>query len=113
MLTNPDIWHNFTNLKSDLQVDDRIRVKFKILLDGYRKMLDQSLSKSKDLGDMLRLLPGVVVQKPISIEVMVDLYRIEPDLLDRLVKSPIEALKKDASTKKYTLDKYMFGFLQD
>ena len=113
MLTNPDIWHNFTNLKSDLQVDDRIRVKFKILLDGYRKMLDQSLSKSKDLGDILRLLPGVVVQNPISIEAMSDLYKIKPDLLDRLVKSPIEALKKDASTKKYTLDKYMFGFLQD
>ena len=110
MLTNPNSWHDYANLKSDR--DDRIRVKIKILLDGYRTMLDQSLSKSKDLGDMLRLLPGVVVQKPISIEVMVDLYRIEPDLLDRHVKSPFELLKK-SGYGSYTLDEYLSGFLQD
>ena len=83
MLTNPNSWHDYANLKSD---HDRIRVKIKILLDGYRTMLDQSLSKSKDLGDMLRFLPGVVVQNPISMKGMADLYRIKPDLLDCLIK---------------------------
>ena len=31
--------------------------KLKMLLDAYRKMLDQSYYKSKDIGDMLKLLP--------------------------------------------------------
>ena len=60
---------------SDLD-ETEIRAKFKILFDGYRKMLDQLLSKSKDLGDMLRSLPGVVVQKHMSMHGMADLYRI-------------------------------------
>ena len=96
MLTNP-------NLKSDLEA----------LLDEYRKMLDQSLSKSKDLGDILRLLPGVVVQNEINREAMVALYRIEPELLDRLVKSPIGLLKMKNFAKKYTSDEYLSNFLQD
>jgi hypothetical protein len=69
--------------------NDGIGTKFMILLDHdrYRKMFDQSLSKSKDLGDMLRFLPGVVVQKQMSMQgIMADLYRIEPDLLERLIK---------------------------
>ena len=96
MLTNP-------NLKSDLEA----------LLDEYRKMLDQSLSKSKDLGDILRLLPGVVVQNEINREAMVALYRIEPELLDRLIKSPIGLLKMKNFAKKYTSDEYLSNFLQD
>ena len=40
-------------------------------------MFDQSFSKSKDLGDMLRFLPGVVVQKHMSMQGMADLYRIK------------------------------------
>ena len=75
-------------------------------------MLDQSLSKSKDLDDILTLLPGVVVQNSISLEVMLDLYRIEPDLLDCLIKSPIKALKNTHSDT-YTLDEYLSSFLQD
>ena len=75
-------------------------------------MLDQSLSKFKDLGDMRRLLPGVVVQYEISVQGMANLYGIEPDLLDRLIKSPIEPLK-NASSNTYTLDEYLSGFLQD
>ena len=104
MLTNP----YYTNLNPGL--DDR---NFKILFDGYRKMLDQSLSKSKDLGDMLRFLPGVVVQNPISMKGMADLYRIKPDLLDRLIKPPIEALKIMGHSYEYGLDDYLSGFLQD
>jgi hypothetical protein len=111
MLTNPNSWNSWHDYaKSDL--GDGIRVKFKILFDGYRKMLDHSLSKSKDLGDILRLLPGVVVQNSISIEVMLDLYRIKPGLLDRLIKSPIKAIKT-AHSYTYTLDEYLSSFLQD
>ena len=76
-------------------------------------MLDQALSKSKDLGDMLRFLPGVLVQNPISIEGMADLYGIKLDLLDRLVQSPIEPLKMKGSSYEYTLDGYLSRFLQD
>ena len=107
MLTNSKSLHDYADLKSVLDV------KFFFLLDGYRKMFDQSLFKSKDLGDMLRLLPGVVVQNPISIEAMVDLYGIKLDLLDRLVHSPIEPLKRKGSSNEYTLDEYLSGFLRD
>ena len=81
----PNPW--FYPAQSD--VDDQIRAKFKILFDGYRKMLDQSISKSKDLDDMLRFLPGVVVQKGMTMQGMVALYRIKPDLLEHLIKSTI------------------------
>ena len=99
-------------MTSTLDLDDTLGVKFKILLDGYRKMFDRSLSKSRDLGDILRLLPGVVVQNEIGMQAMADLYGIEPDLLDRLVKSPIEPLK-NSSSDTYTLDEYLSRFLQD
>ena len=75
-------------------------------------MLHQSFSKSKDLGDVLRFLPGVVVQKPISMQGMVDLYRIKPDLLERLIKSTIEPLKPSPHSR-YILDDYLSSFLQD
>ena len=91
--------------------DGQIRAKFEILVDGYRRMFDQSLSKSKDLGDMLRLLPGVVVQNSMSLQGMADLYRIKPDLLERLIKSTIEPLKP-SSHSRYILDGYLSGFLQ-
>ena len=93
-----------------------IGAKFKILTDGYRKMLDQSISESKDLCEMLRFLPGVLVQMPMSTQGMADLYRINPDLLVRLTKSPIEPLRLRLSaslTSPYTLDGYLSGFLQD
>ena len=86
--------------------------KFKTLRDGYRKMFDQSLSKSKDLGDMLMLLPGVVVQGKMSKQAMTDLYRIKPDLLECLIKSTIEPLRLGRNSS-YTLDDYLSGFLQD
>ena len=88
------------------------RAKFKILLDGYRKMFDQSLSKSKDLGDMLRLLPGVVVQKEMSMQGMTDLYGIKPDLLECLIKSTIEPLRP-GFLSRYKLVDYLSGFLED
>ena len=88
-----------------------LRAKFKILIDGYRKMLDRSFSQSKDLGDTLRFLPGVVVQKLMSTQGMADLYRIKPDLLKRIIKFLIiEPLGLGSS---YALDGYLFGFLQD
>ena len=97
---------------SDLQADDRIRAKFKRMLDGYRNMIDHSFSKSKDLHDMLRLLPGVVVQKKMSMRGMADLYRIKLDLLECLVNSTIEPLRS-TDTFRYTLDIYLSAFLQD
>ena len=53
-------------------------------------MIDQSFSKSKDLGDILRFLPGVVVQKGLTMEGMTVLYRIKADLLERLIKLVFE-----------------------
>ena len=90
---------------------DPITAKFKILFDGYRKMFDHSLSKSKVLGDILRFLPGVVVQKHMCMEGMAELYRIKPVSLERLIKSPIEPLQ--LSHSRYILDDYLSGFLQD
>jgi hypothetical protein len=122
MLANPNSWlYSAYSSQWDLQVDDRleIRAKFKILFDGYRKMFDQSFSKSKDLGDMIRFLPGVVVQKPMGIRGMADLYRIKPDLLERLIKSTIEPLGPShvfpsrSPCYTYILDGYLSGFLQD
>ena len=77
-------------------------------------MFDQSFSESKDLDDMLRFLSGVVVQKPMSMQGMGELYGIEPDLLERLIKSTIEPLRPFcAPNPRYTLDGYLSGFLQD
>ena len=79
-------------------------------------MFDQSLSKSKDLGDMLRFLPGVVVQKPMGMQGMADLYRIKSDLLGYFIKSIINSLRLDSLnfTSYYmALDDYLSGFLQD
>ena len=91
--------------------------KYKITFDGYRKMLDQSFSKSKDLGDMLRLLPGVLVQKMhISMQGMADLYRIKPDLLERFIKSSIlieHWQLKPSRRYIFKLDGYLSRFLQD
>ena len=82
----------------------------------YREMIDRLFSNSKDLGDMLTLLPGVVVQDYMSMQGMVDLYRIKPDLLERLqvIRSTIEPLKPSLDSQShYKLDDYLSGFLQD
>jgi hypothetical protein len=78
-------------------------------------MLDQSFSKSKDLGDMLRFLPGVVVQNHMSMQGMADLYRIKLDLLERLIKSTVEPLRPSQVSpySRYKLEDYLSGFLQD
>ena len=94
---------------------DQIRSKFKLLFDGYRKMLDRSISKSKDLGDMLRFLPGVVIQKHMSMQGMAHLYRSNPALLERLIKSTIMIEQPKASHAPYPcyiLDVYLSGYLQ-
>ena len=80
-------------------------------------MFDRLLSESKDLGDMLRYLPGVVVQKYMSMQGMADLYKIKPDLLKRLIESTIEPLKPSppyvSPYSRYILDDYLSDFLQD
>ena len=95
------------------------QVEFMILLDGYRNKFDQTFStfKSEDLRDLLRFLPGVVVQKPMSMQGMACLYRIRPDLLERLIKSAIKPLKSLSRNyipnSHYILDEYISGFLRD
>ena len=85
--------------------------KSKILLDDYRMMLDRLFSNSKDLDDMLRLLPGVAVQKHMGMQGMAYLYRIKSDVLKRIIKFTIEPLKPSPS--HYILDDYLSVFLQD
>jgi hypothetical protein len=114
--TDPDSWQY-----RDQPLDALISIgdKFKLLFDGYRKMTDHSFSKSKYLGDMLRFLPGVVVQEPLSMQGMAVLYRIKPDFLERLIKSTIEPLRPSPLVSslglypRYVLDGYLSGFLQD
>ena len=106
MSTNP----NSLRYPAYFALSVQIRPKFKTLFDRYRKMFDQSISKSKDLGDMLRSLPGVVVQKHASVQGMADLYRIKLEFLERLVKSTIEPLKP-STYSCYVLDGYLSGFL--
>ena len=98
-------------------VDDGIRAKFKMVFDGYRVMFDQSFSKSKDLehlGDMVKLLPGVVVQNHLSIQEMADLYRIERDLLESLIE-PLKLVPHNGVSlyTQYKMDDDLSGFLQD
>ena len=84
-------------------------------------MFDQSLSKSKVLGDMLRLLPGVLVHKGcMSMQEMAELYGIKQDILKCHIKSTIEPLRPTLFSRyqpthlsRYTLDDYLSGFLQD
>ena len=91
-------------------------------VDGYRKMFDQSLSKSKELGDMVRLLPGVVVQKEMSRQEMIHLYGIKADLLECLIKSTILQVPRHCYASgppslhivdDYILDDYLSCFLQN
>ena len=113
--------NNLQELRASLQhhvqsLVDRIslREKFKTLLNGYGKMIDQSFSISKDLGDILRFLPGVVVQKNLSMQGMADLYRVKLDFL-RHLKS-IGLLRPPYGLvlyPGYILDNHLSGFLQD
>ena len=85
--------------------------KFGILFDGYREMFDQLFCNSKDLVDMLRFLPGVVVQNHMGMHGMAYLYRVKPDLLKRLINFTIEPFKP--SPPQYKLDDYLSDLLQD
>ena len=64
---------------------------------------------------MLRLLPGVVVQREMSMQLMTDLYGINPDLLECLIKSTILRSVHISRSRYtvYTLDDYLSVFLQD
>ena len=75
-------------------------------------MFDHSFFKSNDLGDMLRSLAGVVVQKDLGLLGMSDLYRIGPNLLERIIKFVIEQLHPYPYSR-YILDDYLSRFLQD
>ena len=111
-MTSPDI----RTQSHDDFISLRLSAKFRILLDGYQKIFDQSFLKSNDLGDILRFLPGVVMQKHLSIEGMADLYRIEPVFLERLIKPTLEPLRSSRTLDlypRYVLDDNLFGLLRD
>ena len=82
------------------------------MLNGYQRMFDQSFSKSKDISDLLKFLPGIVVQKHLSMQGMAELYRVKMDLLERLIESTMEPLNESA-TAKYMLVNYLSELLQD
>ena len=107
-LTKPTPWH-FTYES----LDKEFRNRFEIVFDGYRKMIDQSFSKSKDLGDILRFLPGVVVQKGLRMEGMTVLYRIKTDLSERLIKLLAFEKTDNGLSKDYILNGYLSNFLRD
>ena len=112
MLANP--------ISEEWPFDDVIIAQVKKM---FRRMFDQSLSKSKALGDMLRLLPGVAVQRHMSMQGMAVLYRIKPELLERLIKSFIKPLRHVSPLEPLIrvlpfyrigfLDSYLSGFLQN
>ena len=103
----------YYSAQSDLD-ETGFRAKFKVLLDDYRKMFDQPFSKSKDLGNMLRFLPGVVVQKPMSMQAMSNLYRIQRFLLERFIKFTVQVeLPLEPSCPHYILDDDLSCFLLD
>ena len=54
--------------------DPDFKAKCKIIFVGCEKMFDQSFLKSKDFGDMLRFLLGVLVQNGMSMQGETDLY---------------------------------------
>ena len=113
MFTKSDSWQHCAESLDDLI---SLKAKFKILFDGYRKMIDQSFSTFNGLGDMLRSLPGVVVQKGLNLQGMADLYKVKPNFLERVIKSTFEPLiSPDPSdpNPRYRLDDYLFVFLQD
>jgi hypothetical protein len=100
---------------SDIDETAEFISKFQVKIDGYRKMFDQSISK--DLGVVLRFLPGVVVQKRMSMQGMADLYRIKPDFVERLIKSSIlidfQPGRVIPGPSCYILDDYLSRYLQD
>ena len=79
-------------------------------------MFDQSICKSKNVGDMLRFLPGVVVQNKMGPRGMAVLYRIKLDLSERIIKSTIKPLKSISPHDPYSpyeLGHYLSGFFRD
>ncbi|KAF8816521.1 hypothetical protein BYT27DRAFT_7182095 [Phlegmacium glaucopus] len=58
--------------------------EFSRVYHGYQMMLRQSFTESNDIGDLSRFLPGVLVQKALSMQGMADLYSVKVDLLHRL-----------------------------
>ncbi|KAF8816495.1 hypothetical protein BYT27DRAFT_7182051 [Phlegmacium glaucopus] len=79
---------------------------------AHEKMFDRSFTESVDISDLLRLLPGIVVQKGLSMQGVADLYKVKMDLLDRLSKSALEpfVLPEPAF---YVLWNYLSSFFMD
>ena len=119
MFTNNASWQGCTESLDDLI---SLKAKFKILLDGYRKMINQSFSIFKELGDILRSLPGVVVQRDLNLQFkgmdLYKVYKVKPNFLERVIKlksafEPLISPNPSGPNPGYRLDDYLFDFLQD
>jgi hypothetical protein len=95
---------------------------FEALIDGYQKMLDQSLifafSKPGGIRGLLRSLPGILVQEGpgLTMQGMADLYGVNMDVLEPLIVSNIDLLSLSVHRQvgsRYRLTAYVGGFLQD
>jgi hypothetical protein len=66
------------------------------LIDGCQRMLDQSLilafSKPRGIRDLLRFLPGILVQEGLTMQGMADLYGVNIDVLEPLIASNVAFL---------------------
>ena len=82
---------------------------------GIERCLISHFLNPKIWGDILRYLPGVVVQKYMSKQGMADLYRINLDLLERHIISTIDPLRplRAFPNFNYRLNTYLSGSLQD
>jgi len=126
-MENPDRLHAIPGTGSVLELDpdwilsetesDRESLEateneFLGLYQKIQKMLDRSLTKSSDISDLLRFLPGIVVQKGLTMQGMANLYRVKMDILDRLSKSTFEPFTK-LGQSSYVLQDYLSDFLRD
>ena len=65
---------------------------------------------------MVRFLPGIVVQKQMSVQGMAVLYKTKPDILARLIKSTTigpPSLPDVSLNSPYSMDGYLVGLLQN
>ena len=92
-----------------MSLDEEFSDRFEIMFDGYRKMIDRSFSKSSDI---LRFLPGVLVQKGLTMEGMAVLYKVEADFFERQIKIAFE-LTDDVDISDYMLEGRLSDLLQD
>lgn len=107
-------------VRTDFDEPDSEHLQPKIckVFDDYQKMLDQSFlfATSGDMGDLLRLLPGIAVQRDLTVQGMASLYKVKVNQIERLIIS-FEGLtlrySKFGDDPRYVLERYLSRFLRD